>query len=57
MTSVILKQTKIIDPSSPYHLQIRDVKIENGTITQIEKQIAPTAGFEIIEIESKGCNQ
>ena len=57
MTSVILKQTKIIDPSSPYHLQIKDVKIENGTITQIEKQIAPTAGFEIIEIENLHISQ
>ena len=39
MTNVILKQAKIIDPSSPFHLQTMDLKIENGTITAIEKEI------------------
>lgn len=57
MTSVILKQTKIIDPSSPFHQQTMDVKIENGTITQIEKQIAASAGFEIIALENLHISQ
>lgn len=57
MTSVLLKQTKIIDPSSPFHQQIMDVKIENGTITQIEKQIATPAGFEVIAIENLHISQ
>lgn len=48
MTQVILKQAKIIDPSSPYHNQVMDIKIENDTITQIEKEIAAPSGFEVV---------
>lgn len=50
MTQVILKQAKIIDPSSPFHNQVMDIKIENGTITQIEKEITATSGFEVVNI-------
>lgn len=52
MTQVILKQAKIIDPSSPYHNQVMDIKIENGTITQIEKEIAASSGFEVVKISN-----
>jgi dihydroorotase len=50
MTQVILKQAKIIDASSPYHNQTMDIKIENGTITQIEKEISAASGFEVVKI-------
>ena len=50
MTQVILKQAKIIDPSSPFHNQTMDLKIENGTITQIDKEITITSGFEVVNI-------
>lgn len=50
MTQVILKQAKIIDASSPFHNQVMDIKIENGTITQIEKDIPTTSGFEVVNI-------
>ncbi|MQP25811.1 dihydroorotase [Flavobacterium sp. LMO8] len=50
MTQVILKQAKIIDASSPFHNQVMDIKIENGTITQIEKEITVTSGFEVVNI-------
>ncbi len=50
MTQVILKQAKIIDASSPFHNQVMDIKIENGTITQIEKEITATSGFEVVNI-------
>ena len=50
MTQVILKQAKIIDASSPFHNQVMDIKIENGTITQIEKEIATTSGFEVVNV-------
>lgn len=50
MTQVILKQAKIIDPSSPFHNQTMDLKIENGTITQIDKEITTTSGFEVVNI-------
>jgi dihydroorotase len=50
MTQVILKQAKIIDPSSPFHNQTMDLKIENGTITQIDKEITITSGFEVVNV-------
>ncbi len=50
MTQVILKQAKIIDASSPFHNQVMDIKIENGMIIQIEKEIAPTSGFEFVNV-------
>ena len=52
MTQVILKQAKIIDPLSPFHNQTMDLKIENGTITQIDKEISATSGFEVVNIPS-----
>jgi dihydroorotase len=57
MTQVILKQTKIIDASSPYHNQIMDIKIENGMIMQIEKEISASAGFEVVEIPNLHISQ
>jgi len=50
MTQVILKQAKIIDPSSPFHNQTMDLKIENGTITQIDKEITIASGFEVVNV-------
>ena len=47
MTQVILKQAKIIDASSPFHNQVMDIKIENGTITQIEKEISATFEYQM----------
>lgn len=52
MTQVILKQAKIIDASSPFHNQVMDIKIENGTITQIEKEISATSDFEVVNIQN-----
>ena len=57
MTNVILKQAKIIDPSSPFHLQTMDLKIENGTITAIEKEITNTTDFELVEIPNLHLSQ
>ena len=57
MTQVILKQAKIIDASSPFHNQVMDIKIENGTITQIEKEIATTSGFEVVNIPNLHISQ
>lgn len=57
MTNVILKQAKIIDPSSPFHLQTMDVKIENGTITAIEKEITNTTDFELVEVQNLHLSQ
>ena len=57
MTNVILKQAKIIDPSSPFHLQTMDLKIENGTITAIEKEITNTTDFELVEVSNLHLSQ
>ena len=57
MTQVILKQVKIIDASSPFHNQIMDLKIENGTITQIEKEISTTPDFKVVEIPNLHISQ
>jgi dihydroorotase len=32
---ILLRQVKVIDPSSPFHLQTTDILIQNGTITQV----------------------
>ena len=57
MTNVILKQAKIIDPSCPFHLQTMDLKIENGTITAIEKEITNTTDFELVEVQNLHLSQ
>ena len=57
MTNVILKQAKIIDPSSPFHLQTMDIKIENGKITAIEKEIPETSDFELVEAPNLHLSQ
>lgn len=57
MTQVILKQAKIIDASSPFHNQVMDIKIENGTITQIEKEITTTSGFEVVNVPNLHVSQ
>lgn len=57
MTNVILKQAKIIDPSSPFHLQTMDIKIENGTITAIEKEITNSTDFELVEVPNLHLSQ
>ena len=57
MTQVILKQVKIIDVSSPFHNQVMDIKIENGTITQIEKEISTTPDFKVVEMPNLHISQ
>lgn len=36
---VIIKQVRIIDPSSPHHLAVKDILVSNGTIEAIEDKI------------------
>jgi dihydroorotase len=50
MTNIVLKNATIIDPKSPFHKQIVDIKIQEGTIIEIGKNIASDDNFiEIIE--------
>lgn len=37
--NIIIRQAKIIDPKSPYHNEIADLKIEGGIITKIGKKL------------------
>ena len=39
MSSILLKSAKILDPESSFHLQTKDILIENGWITKIEDAI------------------
>jgi dihydroorotase len=50
MTNIVLKNATIIDPKSPFHKQIVDIKIQEGTIIEIGKNIASDNNFiEIME--------
>ncbi|MFO7744984.1 MAG: dihydroorotase [Psychroflexus sp.] len=39
MSSILLKSAKILDTESSYHLQTKDILVENGEITKIEDSI------------------
>jgi dihydroorotase len=39
MSSLLLKSVKIVDPESSYHLQTKDILIENGVISKIESSL------------------
>jgi dihydroorotase len=45
--NILIKQARIIDPSSPHNGQTLDIFIENGTISQIDKKISVKADKEI----------
>ncbi|NEV94223.1 dihydroorotase [Psychroflexus sp. YR1-1] len=39
MSSFLLKSAKILDPESSYHLQTKDILVEDGVITKIEDSL------------------
>lgn len=45
--NILLRQAKIIDPSSPFHQQQADISIVNGMITGIQQQITLEADYTI----------
>ncbi|HEY1112921.1 MAG TPA: dihydroorotase [Chitinophagaceae bacterium] len=47
--NILVRQARIIDPSSPFHLQTADLLIENGVITSLEPSISGRAD-QIIDI-------
>lgn len=47
MTTVILKQAIIHDTTSPFHLKKMDIKIENGTITEISENITTSTTDQV----------
>ncbi|CAL2104524.1 Dihydroorotase [Tenacibaculum sp. 190130A14a] len=50
--TTLLKSATIIDASSPYHQQQKDILIENGIITQIDNTITPEKDTQIIELDN-----
>jgi dihydroorotase len=50
MTNIVLKNATIIDPKSAFHKQILDIKIQDGKIIEIGKNLTSDANFiEIVE--------
>lgn len=47
--NILVRQARILDPSSPFHLQTADLLIENGVITSIDPSISARAD-QIIDI-------
>lgn len=45
----LLKSAHIVNPSSPFHSQIKDILIENGVITKIEDSIEFDPETEVID--------
>lgn len=40
LMKILIKQAKVIDPSSPFNGQVTDILVDNGIITQIGKDIS-----------------
>lgn len=52
MTTVLIKQATIQDQNSSFHNQTVDIKIENGTITEMAKNIAVPENTTVVEKEN-----
>ncbi|WP_397446280.1 dihydroorotase family protein [Polaribacter sp. R77954] len=50
--STLLKNAVIIDASSPYHLQKKDILITNGKLEEIEDSIASKENYNVIALEN-----
>lgn len=50
--NILLKSATIIDSNSPFHLQQKDVLIENNTITSIEDSIVCPTDFKEVILEN-----
>jgi len=55
--NVLLKSAIIIDNSSPFHLQTKDLLIENGKITQIKDSLKNTKNYKEIDLENLHISQ
>jgi dihydroorotase len=47
LMTILIKQARIVDPSSPFNGQIADIFIENGIIKQVKKNLSVKADKEI----------
>ncbi|NHN24723.1 dihydroorotase [Flavobacterium jejuense] len=57
MTPVLIKQATILDKNSSFHNQTVDIKIENGIITEIAKEIATPENATVVEKENLHVSQ
>ncbi len=48
--TTLLKSATIIDASSPYHLQTKDILIIDGIITKIENNIASKKNYDVVAL-------
>ncbi|RKS25171.1 dihydroorotase [Flavobacterium endophyticum] len=55
--NIIIRQAKIIDPKSPYHNEIADLKIESGVITKIGKKLQNPDKLEEVSLENLHVSQ
>lgn len=55
--SIIIRQAKVIDPKSPYHNEIVDLKIEHGVITKIGKKLQNADKLEEVSLENLHVSQ
>ncbi len=50
MKPTLLKKALILDPSSPYHQQTKDILIDSGQISEISDEIKIKSNYELIEL-------
>lgn len=50
--STLIKKSTIVDQSSPYHLQKKDILIDNGIIKKIANNIETEDAFNVIDLEN-----
>lgn len=49
---ILIKQAKIIDSNSPFHLQKRDILIERGIISSIRKSIPAKSTYKVVKAKN-----
>ena len=55
--NLLLKSATIIDNSSPFHLQIKDILIENGSITKIGDKLKNPKNYKEIKFDNLHISQ
>ena len=55
--NLLLKAATIIDKSSPFHQQKKDILIENGVITKIANSIKSNEDFKEIKLKNLYVSQ
>ena len=55
--TLLIKSATIIDKTSPFHNQTKDLLIENGIIIKIENSIENTRNIEVIQLDNLHISQ